>query len=65
MTVVERFMDDASLGGLKEVRILHGKGSGALRSAIRNYLNTLHNVSSLQDASMESGGSGWTVVRME
>lgn len=64
LPVVQRFMDDAILAALGEVRILHGKGTGALREAIREYLRSIPEVQGARDASVESGGAGWTVVRL-
>lgn len=61
---VERFIYDAILGGLSEVRILHGKGTGALRIAIRDYLATMPEVRGMQDAPEDQGGAGWTVVQL-
>lgn len=61
---VEKFFDDAILSGLPYLRILHGKGSGALREAIRNYLRSMPQVKSLADASHEAGGPGWTIVEL-
>lgn len=59
---VQKFIDDAILAGLSEVRILHGKGTGALRTAIREYLATVHEVRRTEDAPLDQGGAGWTVV---
>jgi DNA mismatch repair protein MutS2 len=62
---VQRFIDDAILAGMPEVRILHGKGTGALREAIREYLATLPEVRRTEDAPVDQGGAGWTVVHLE
>ncbi|MEM6271464.1 MAG: Smr/MutS family protein [Bacteroidota bacterium] len=64
LPVVQRFVDDAILAGLKEVRILHGKGTGALRHAIRSYLSSIPEVNSSRDAAVDLGGAGWTVVSL-
>ncbi len=61
---VQRFIDDALLAGLSEVRILHGKGTGALRIAIRDYLGGISHVKRCEDAPIEQGGAGWTVVTL-
>lgn len=61
---VEKLLDQAMLSGLSFVRILHGKGSGALRDGIRNYLRDHGAVQSLKDAPVEAGGDGWTVVEL-
>ncbi len=59
---VTRFIDQAILANSGQVRILHGKGSGALRKAIRDYLSARAEVKGMADESLEAGGSGWTVV---
>ena len=61
---VTRHVDAAITGGLHEVEILHGKGTGALRRAIREYLSTRPDVASFDDAPMQQGGDGVTVVRL-
>lgn len=62
--VVSKFMDDAILGGLPSVRILHGKGTGALREAIRGHLRSYPEVRRITDESPQGGGDGWTVVEL-
>jgi DNA mismatch repair protein MutS2 len=46
------------------VEILHGKGTGALRSAIHEYLAGRDDVSGFEEAPVEQGGAGVTVVRI-
>ena len=59
---VQRFVDDAIIIGVSQVRILHGKGNGILRSLIRDYLNALPNVIGCRDEHVQLGGAGITVV---
>ena len=59
---VQRFIDDAIIIGVSQVRILHGKGNGILRSLIRDYLNALPNVIGCRDEHVQLGGAGITVV---
>ena len=61
---VQHFVDDAILIGVSQVRILHGKGNGILRSLIRDYLNALPNVLSCRDEHVQFGGAGITVVEI-
>ena len=65
LPIVTKFIDAAIIAGLREVRILHGKGSGALRHAIREMLKDYPEVTSMADAPIQLGGAGWTVVRFE
>lgn len=62
---VDRFIDEARLVGLQQVRILHGTGAGILRQAIRQHLQPLNFIERMEDAPVDQGGSGWTVVKMK
>lgn len=55
-------LDKALVAGDDRLYILHGKGSGVLRKAIRTYLGRQKQVRSWRDAPDEQGGSGWTYV---
>ncbi|MBR2185118.1 MAG: Smr/MutS family protein [Prevotella sp.] len=61
---VQHFVDDAIIIGVNQVRILHGKGNGILRSLIRDYLNALPNVIGCRDEHVQLGGAGITVVEL-
>jgi len=65
LDIVTRFIDDALMVGLSEVKILHGKGNGVLREEIRKYLKTVPGVSSLRDEALQLGGAGITVVTLD
>ena len=56
------FIDDAILVGMDRVRILHGTGTGILRTLIRQYLATVPGVSHYADEHVQFGGAGITVV---
>jgi DNA mismatch repair protein MutS2 len=62
LALLQRYIDDAILCSIPEVRILHGKGNGVLRQVTRDYLRSQKEVKSARDASLESGGAGITVV---
>lgn len=62
---VTYFIDDAILLGLKRVRILHGTGTGILRTLIRQYLQTVSGVAHFADEHVQFGGAGITVVELE
>ena len=62
INAVTYFIDDAILVGVPRVRILHGTGSGILRTLIREYLATIPNVVHFQDEHVQFGGHGITVV---
>ena len=62
LEVVEDLVDDALMVGVSEVRILHGKGTGALKEEIRRYLRTVDEVATIADDHADRGGAGITVV---
>lgn len=62
---VEDFIDDAIMVGATDLRILHGKGTGALKEEIRRYLRTVNVVSSVTDEHVDQGGAGITVVKLD
>ena len=59
------FVDEASVFGADELRIIHGKGNGVLREVVRNYLRSHDQVASAYDEHVERGGAGVTIVRMK
>ena len=61
---LDQYIDQAYLAGLPYVRIVHGKGTGALRQAVREYLRNHPLVESYQSASAQEGGEGVTVVTL-
>ena len=62
---VTRFVDDAVMVGVGEIKILHGKGNGILREELRKYLKTMGGVASFRDEQLQMGGSGITVVTLD
>ena len=65
LEIVMRYIDDAIMLGVPSVRILHGKGTGALREEIQKYVRTVPGVSSAADEHIQMGGSGVTVVKFD
>lgn len=62
---VEKYLDDAFLAGLNSVIIIHGKGTGALRSAVHRELKNHPRVKSFRLGESGEGGSGATVVSLK
>ncbi|WP_455587065.1 endonuclease MutS2 [Bacteroides sp.] len=62
LQAVTYFIDDAILVGMSRVRILHGTGTGILRTLIRQYLDTVPGVRHFADEHVQFGGAGITVV---
>ena len=59
---LDKYLDDAMVARYKEVRIIHGSGTGALRSAVHEYLNKRKEIKSYRLGGMGEGGVGATVV---
>ncbi len=64
-TRLDKYLDDVSLSSLNRVRIVHGKGSGALKAGIHAYLKTHPSVESFTLAEHGEGDAGVTVVTMK
>lgn len=63
LQVVEKWVDQAALLGHKHLKIIHGKGTGVLRQAVRNYLKAHQQVKEIgKDNFPYSGGTGVTAV---
>jgi DNA mismatch repair protein MutS2 len=60
--LVEQYLDDAFMAGLPNVRLIHGKGTGALRKAVRGLLSGHPLVESFRDGEPSEGGAGATVA---
>jgi DNA mismatch repair protein MutS2 len=61
---VEKFLDQAFLEGLPQVRIVHGVGMGILRKALRQYLGEHPQVDKVSEPPQNEGGAGATVVEL-
>ena len=62
---VDKFLDEASMAGLAQVRIIHGHGTGALRRAIADQLRDHPHVARFVAAPQDQGGSGATLVELK
>jgi DNA mismatch repair protein MutS2 len=62
---LDKYIDDVFLAGLKEVEIIHGKGNGILREAVKEALKLNPHISSFRLGRQEEGGSGVTIVSMD
>ena len=59
---LDKYLDDVFLTGLKQVEIIHGKGTGALRVAVKDQLEKNPHVSSYRPGRQEEGGTGVTIA---
>ena len=62
---VDQFIDHAIMNGLGSVVIIHGKGTGALRTGIQQHLRTHRNVKSFRLGAYGEGDAGVTVVELK
>ena len=62
---VTYFIDDATQFNARQVRILHGTGTGILKVRIREYLNAIPNVKRYRDEHVQFGGAGITVIELD
>ena len=62
---LDKYLDDAYIAHLPSVRIVHGKGTGALRKAVHNYLRKQKHVDSFRLGEFGEGDSGVTIVKFK
>ena len=62
---LDKYLDDAYLAHLKTVRIVHGKGTGALRKGVHNYLKRQKHVESYRLGEFGEGDAGVTIVEFK
>ena len=62
---VDKAIDDALIAGIGQLRLIHGKGTGALRAGLTAYLSTNRFVKKLETAALEAGGSGATAIDLK
>lgn len=65
LDLLEPFLDQASLGGVREVRVIHGMGTGRLRQAVREYLGRSPLVDHFRPGEAHEGRDGATVVTLK
>ena len=65
ITRLEKFLDESTVGDLRELRIVHGHGTGQLRRAIAGFLQSHPMVAHFAPAPPEQGGGGVTVVEFK
>jgi DNA mismatch repair protein MutS2 len=64
LPLIQTFIDEGFMLGVKNLRIIHGKGDGILREVSRNLLRSMNQVSKLEDEHADRGGAGVTLVTL-
>ena len=64
LALVDKYLDDAFLSSIGRVRLIHGKGTGALGDAIQRYLAGHPHVKEFRYADPNQGGHGVTIVEI-
>jgi DNA mismatch repair protein MutS2 len=64
LDALERYLEDASLGGLERVTVIHGMGTGALRDAVRSEAASHPLVKAVRPGERGEGGDGATIVTL-
>ena len=64
LPLLDKYLNDAFMSGLYQVRIIHGKGTGTLRQAVRKILDKHPLVDSYRPAGYGEGGAGVTIVEL-
>ena len=62
IAIIDKYLDDAALSSLSQVRIIHGKGTGALRKGLHEHFRNHPHVKKFEDAAYNEGGNGATVI---
>ncbi|WP_273714688.1 endonuclease MutS2 [Leuconostoc mesenteroides] len=65
LTELDRYLDTAVLANISPVEIIHGKGTGALRQGVTEFLRSDRRVKSYHFASANAGGDGATIVELK
>jgi DNA mismatch repair protein MutS2 len=63
--LIDKFIDDALLAGYNRVDVIHGKGTGALRKKVTDFLQHHPRVHACRIAEWNEGGTGATVVELK
>ena len=63
--IIDKYLDECSMTSMKTTRIVHGKGTGRLRSGIQTYLKKHPHVKSLRNGTFGEGEMGVTIIELK
>jgi DNA mismatch repair protein MutS2 len=65
LPLIQTFIDEGFMLGVKNLRVVHGKGDGILREVTRNLLRTMPQVGKMEDEHADRGGAGVTLITLK
>ena len=65
LSVLDKYLDDAYLAHIPQVRVVHGRGTGALRNGVHNHLRRLKYVKSFRLGNFGEGDTGVIIVEFK
>lgn len=65
IVIVDKYLDDAFMAGLKEVTVIHGRGEGILKNGLQQMMRHHKHVKGFHKGSYDEGGDGVTIVQLK
>jgi len=65
LPLIDKYLDDAVMSNLNQVSLIHGNGTGALRTGVQNFLKKHRSVKSFRFGGQGEGGLGATIVELK
>jgi DNA mismatch repair protein MutS2 len=65
LPLLQNFIDEGYMLGMKDLKVIHGKGDGILRDLTRNLLRHMPVIAHFEDEHVERGGAGVTLIQLK